>query len=237
MLREGSPIGAIAVGRRGQGGGPRPFSDREISLLQTFADQAVIAIENVRLFQELEARNRDLTESLEQQTATSEILRVISSSPTDAQPVFDTIVERVVRLCDGVFTTVFRFDGDLIHPVAHHQSITTEGLDVFRSVYPMRPGRDSVVARAILERTAIHIADVDADPVAPLASRQLARAVGYRSILGVPMLREGHPIGARSPTRPSSPSRMSDCSRSWRPATTTSRRLWSSRRPPARSSG
>src|SRR5262249_38706773 len=87
MLRHGEAIGAIALGRREAGG----FTDDEIALLQTFADQAVIAIENVRLFNELAAKNHDLTEALEQQTATSEILRVISSSPTDLQPVFDAI--------------------------------------------------------------------------------------------------------------------------------------------------
>ena len=93
-----SPIGALFL-RRGE---LRRFSDTEIALLETFADQAVIAIENVRLFKELEARNSDLTEALEQQTATAEILRVISSSPTDVQPVFDAIVRSAVRLCDGL---------------------------------------------------------------------------------------------------------------------------------------
>jgi GAF domain-containing protein len=192
MLREGSVIGTVTVGRPQPGG----FSERQIALLKTFADQAVIAIENVRLFTELEARNKDLTESLEQQTATSEILKVISSSPTDVQPVFDTIVQSVIRLCDGVFTTVFQFDGELIHAVAHHQSITPEASDLFRSVYPLAPSRDSLVARSILDRTVTHVPDVEDDREVPLASRRLARTVGYRSILGVPMLREGNPIGA-----------------------------------------
>src|SRR5262249_50002951 len=128
MLREGYPIGALTVAKAE----PGPFSGKQIELLKTFADQAVIAIENVRLFTELQEKNRALTEahatvteSLEQQTATSEILRVISQSPTDVQPVFDTIVESVVQLCDGVSATVYRFDGHLIHLVAHHHSITS----------------------------------------------------------------------------------------------------------------
>ena len=110
---------AIIVYRRPR---PGPFSDKQIELLKTFADQAVIAIENVRLFNEtrnaLEAR--EVTEALEQQTATAEILRVISSSPTDVQPVFDAIVRSAVRLCEALFGSVFRFDGEMLHLVAHH---------------------------------------------------------------------------------------------------------------------
>src|SRR5206468_4400679 len=96
----------------------QPFTDRQIELVTTFADQAVIAIENVRLFKELQDRNRDLTEALAHQTATSEILRVISNSPTDVQPVFETIVRNAVTLCDGLFANAFRFDGTLLHFVA-----------------------------------------------------------------------------------------------------------------------
>ena len=111
MLREGEAIGAIVVSRRE----PGAFADREVALLKTFADQAVIAIENVRLFKELDARNTDLAESLEQQTATGEILRVISSAQTDIQPVFEAIASNALRLCDATFSTIFRFDGELVH--------------------------------------------------------------------------------------------------------------------------
>jgi GAF domain-containing protein len=113
MLREPEAVGAIAVTRRG----PGRFTDGEVELLKTFTDQAVIAIENVRLFTELQEKNRALTmayaqvtEALEQQTATAEILRVISSSPTDVQPVFDTIVRSAVRLCNGLSASLLRFD-------------------------------------------------------------------------------------------------------------------------------
>jgi GAF domain-containing protein len=114
MVRRDVPLGMIAITREA----PTPFSDREIDLLRTFADQAVIAIENVRLFKELEARNRDLGEALEQQTATGEILCVISSSPTDVQPVFETIAQRAKRLCDAREAAVFSYDGALIHLTA-----------------------------------------------------------------------------------------------------------------------
>ena len=110
----GQPVGAIAVARR-----DGPFSAGQIALLKTFADQAVIAIENVRLFRELEARNRELTQSLEQQTATGEVLRVVSQSQTDVQPGFDTIVRDASRLCGASHGSVYLFDGELVHAVAH----------------------------------------------------------------------------------------------------------------------
>jgi GAF domain-containing protein len=191
MLREATVIGVIVIRRIEV----RPFTDKQIELVRTFADQAVIAIENVRLFQELEARNRDLTESLEQQTATSEILRVISSSPTDVQPVFDTIAASVVKLCDGLFSGVFRFDGQLIHFVAHH-NFTDEGLQAFRRTYPRAPSRETQVATAILDRTVVEVRDFENEPDIRPPSLALARALGYRSNLSVPMVREGNPIGA-----------------------------------------
>src|SRR5262249_25139893 len=156
------------------------------------------AIENVRLFKELEARNTELRVALEQQTATSEILRVISSSPTDLQPVFDTIVESVVELCDGVSATVYRFDGTLIHLIAHHHRVPSAVREAFERVYPLPPSRTSVVARAILDRGVVHVRDFEVDADVPSQSRELARVVGHRSLVAVPMLRGGDPIGAIS---------------------------------------
>jgi two-component system, NtrC family, sensor kinase len=186
LLRDGLAIGVISL----RDTEVRLFTDRQVALLQTFADQAVIAIENVRLFNETK-------EALEQQTATSAILQVISSSPTDTQPVFEAIVENVVRLCDGLSATLYRFDGELIHLIAQHHSFTPEQLDAFRRVYPLPPSRTSVVAEAVLDRTVIHVRDFD-DLSTPSASRQMAHAVGHRSLLAVPMLRNGNPIGAIS---------------------------------------
>src|SRR5262245_61095999 len=115
LLREGVAIGTIALRRTEV----RLFTDKQIALLRTFADQAVIAIENVRLVTELQTRNHDLTEALDRQTATSEILGVISSSPTEIQPVFDAIIRSAVRLSGASHGGVYRFDGELIHSVAH----------------------------------------------------------------------------------------------------------------------
>jgi signal transduction histidine kinase len=189
MLRDGVPLGVIGVARAN----PGPFSDKQVALLKTFADQAVIAIENVRLFRELEARNRELTESLEQQTATGDILRVISSSPTDVQPVFDTIAARAKRLCDARECAVFRFDGELIHLVAQADT-SAAWSNALRGAYPRPPGRGMITARAIQAGSLVHVPDVLADPEFELTDA--ARVSSVRSTLSVPMIREGQVIGA-----------------------------------------
>jgi GAF domain-containing protein/CheY-like chemotaxis protein len=188
MLREGVPVGAIVIQRAEVG----LFPDSQVALLKTFADQAVIAIENVRLFKELEARNADLAEALEQQIATSDILRVISSSPTDVQPVFETIVNSTPRLCGTNFCALYRFDGELLHLVAHH-NLTGDTLAALQRLYPMRPSRRQASGRAILSSAVVEITDVQSDPD---YDRGVAVASGFGSMLAVPMLREGIPIGA-----------------------------------------
>jgi two-component system, NtrC family, sensor kinase len=180
MLRDARPIGAIAVTRDE----PWPFADPHIALLWTFADQAVIAIENVRLF-------NDTKEALERQTATADILKVISSSPTDVQPTFDAIAARATQLCDAVNGLVIRFDGQLQHLAAHH-NVSTERLASLRRTYPRPPSREGLSGRAILTRAVVHVPDVLEDPEYTLP---IATTVGYRSALAVPMLHEGLPVG------------------------------------------
>jgi len=196
LLREGVPLGAISLIRMEVS----PFTDKQITLLQTFADQAVIAIENVRLFTELQTRNREITEALEQQTATSEILRVISRSQAEVQPVFDIIAKHAVRLCEGLHCGVFRLEGDMLHLVANY-NFTPHGMEAFLRAYPAPLTAGRSVGRAILERRPIEITDFETDPSLPPASRELARALGFRSQLSVPMIREGVAIGSVGVTR------------------------------------
>jgi PAS domain S-box-containing protein len=190
LLREDVPIGAITVYRNEV----RPFSDAQIALLQTFADQAVIAIENVRLFRELETRNKDLTEALEQQTATGEILKVISSSPTDVQPVFDTIIRNAVRLGQAEFGTVFRVDGDRVE-IGAHCNFTPEVEAYFRAQFPQPLTRLSIYGRAIMDRSVVNVADVQEASFSS-ESRDRARALDLRGALAVPMLHKGEAVGA-----------------------------------------
>src|SRR5262249_9195245 len=132
LRREDTAIGVIQMRRLRV----KPFSEKQITLLETFADQAVIAIENVRLFKELQNSNGELTTALEQQTATSEILRVISRSHTDVQPVFDTIVRSAVRLCDAASAAVFRVEAGVVYEPANYGSGSPEGLAATRARYP-----------------------------------------------------------------------------------------------------
>lgn len=182
LLRGETPIGVILI-RRFE---VRPFSDSQISLLKTFADQAVIAIENVKLF-------RQLKESLEQQTATSEILGVVASSPTDVQPVFDAIVKSATRLCDASFGTLHRFDGEMITLDAQ-EGMSPEQLETGKQRFPTTPVRNTAVGRAISDRQVVHIEDVHADAEYILLPHQ--REEGYRTVLAVPLLKDGNPIGA-----------------------------------------
>jgi PAS domain S-box-containing protein len=195
ILRGGVPIGVIGCARRAV----KPFAELQIELLKTFADQAVIAIENVRLFRELETRNRDLAETLTQQTATAQILRVISSSPTDIQPVLETIAGSAARLCEAELCVVFRFDGERLHFAAHH-GLTPEGLATLRSIWPAPPSRGTAAGRAVLDRRLAHIPDVRED--VEYAVGAVAAVAAFRSMIAIPMLREGLPIGVITVLRP-----------------------------------
>ncbi|RPH60287.1 MAG: GAF domain-containing protein, partial [Acidobacteria bacterium] len=195
MLRGEVVVGVITVSRQRVGG----FAPDEIALLQTFADQAVIAIENVRLFTELQVRNHDLHEALEQQTATSEILRVISTSPTDVQPVFDSIVRNAVRLCDALHGGVYRFDGRLLHAVAN-AGYTDEQLEHWRRQFPRPVSAEDLSGRTVLTRGVVRIADHESETGMRFSPeiRANLRARGTRSLLSVPMLRQNEVIGVIS---------------------------------------
>ena len=191
-MREDGPIGAITVAR------PEPgsFPEKQIALLHTFADQAVIAIENVRLFTELTHKNRALTqahaqvsEALERQTATSEILRVISSSPTDVQPVFDTIVANAARVCSAESAAVYRFDGEVVDFVAGYH-FSPEALEAYRHRFPC-PLRETDHLQRVVDGSVLNISDIENDPHTTRRTGDLYRARGARSSIFVPMLREG----------------------------------------------
>jgi GAF domain-containing protein len=187
LRKEGTVLGGIVAYRQEV----RPFTEKQIALLENFAAQAVIAIENARLLTETR-------EALEQQTATADILRIIPSSPTDVQPTFEAIAASAATLCGAANAGVFRFDGSLIHFVAHY-GFTAEQVEATRRVFPIPPGRGSITARAILSREIAHVADFLADP--EFAHPSLSQG-GLNTTLSVPMLHDGQPIGAITLVRP-----------------------------------
>src|SRR6185503_2641333 len=182
LLHQGVAIGAIQI-RRSE---DRPFSQKQINLLETFADQAVIAIENVRLFQELK-------QTLEQQTSTGEVLRVIASSPTDLKPVLDAITESAARLCAANDAVLFRLEGDRLLRSTHYGPMPT-----FRAFgEELSISHDTVHGRAILECKTIHVEDIAAEIETEFPdSRALQQHNRARTLLATPLLREGAPIGA-----------------------------------------
>ena len=182
MMRSGSAVGAISVVRVQ----PGALTERQSGLLQTFADQAVIAIENTRLINETR-------EALEKQTATAEILRVISGSPTSTQPVFEAIAERSMRLCSADYGYVFTFDGEWIR-LGVAEGASKQGADAVAAHFPAQPGSGSLAARVVATGEVVSIADVLADPNYPLAAA--TRTAKIRSVLGVPMKRGTQVVGA-----------------------------------------
>jgi two-component system, NtrC family, sensor kinase len=195
LLREGVPIGIITLQRQNV----RPFTDKQIELVTTFADQAVIAIENVRLFDEVHARTRELSEALEQQTATSEVLGVISSSPGELEPVFQTLLANATRLCEASYGALWLSEGEAFRTAALYGALPPAYLEKLRSGTLFHPGPDVTLARATKARKPIQVADLrtsraylDGDPL-PVAAADIG---GVRTMLVVPMLKEGDVIGA-----------------------------------------
>jgi GAF domain-containing protein len=193
LMREGEPIGVIGLARTRV----QPFTQREIELVTTFADQAVIAIENVRLFEAEQQRSRELSESLQQQTATSEVLSVISSSPGDLQPVFEAMLEKTVRICDAKFGTLYLREADAFRAVAIHNGPT--GYVEARRRGPARPPQDSALGQVANTHLVAQVPDIkavksyiDGDPYV-VSAVQLG---GYRTIAAIPMLKDDELVGA-----------------------------------------
>ena len=186
LLREGATIGVFVLTHDEV----RPFTDKQIELVESFADQAVIAIENMRLFDDVQARTREVQESLEYQTAISDVLNVISRSPNALQPVLDTIVQTAARLCEAEFSVFFRLHEGKCHIAA---SNAEADFIKFAREHPFIPTRVSCSGRAVLERRTVHVLDASTDPEYAMPDYQLV--ANNRTMLAVPLLREGVPLG------------------------------------------
>jgi GAF domain-containing protein len=194
LMREGVAIGVLGLTRLE----PRPFTDKQIDLITTFADQAVIAIENVRLFEAEQARTRELSESLEQQTATSEVLQVISRSPGQLEPVFKAMLENAVRICEAKFGTMFLREGDAFRTVALHNAPPAYA-ELRRRDPVIHPHQQSALLRLVATRQVVHIADIRLDQGYLAGARSLvaiAETAGARTLLVVPMLKDNEVVGA-----------------------------------------
>jgi len=195
MLKDDALVGAILIYRQEV----RPFSDRQISVLENFANQAVIAIENARLLNELRQRTDDLTEALAQQTATSDVLRVISSSPGELQPVFQAMLAKATELCEASYGAMWLREGDHLHNVAFHGSLPAEFTEQWKAGSVLPLDQDLPVARAIRSGRPVHVNDLREDACYrdghPLSVRA-ADIAGIRTLMAVPMLKEGEYVGA-----------------------------------------
>jgi signal transduction histidine kinase/DNA-binding response OmpR family regulator len=194
LMREGTPIGVIALGRHTV----RPFTEKQIELVTTFADQAVIAIENVRLFDQVQARTRELSEALDQQTATSEVLQIVSSSPGELEPVFQAILAHATRLCEASYGAMWLKEGDLFRNAAFHGALPAAYIEQWRSA---RVGRIAPLGRVAQSRRPLQIADLREDQTYldgyPLTVTAVDVA-GIRTLALVPMLKEDEFVGAIS---------------------------------------
>ena len=187
LMRDGEPIGVFTLARNQV----EPFTDTQIRLVSTFASQVVVAVEIARLFDEVQSRTRELQESLQRQTATADVLKVISRSTFDLQTVLDTLTESAARLCNADMAAIARKDeGGFYHATNYNFPIDWVRV---ADVYRIQPGRGSVIGRALLAKKAVQIADVLADP--DYTYRDMQKAAGYRSLLGVPLMRGSEPIG------------------------------------------